>query len=229
MVCIDCPLALHIKDLVHPFKSIFVIHIHLLLLSLLSISLANCPCILFSFHSYFLCYFSVFLNSLRSTVSTFVIVLLVLTSTSNGSILFSTYQPRPFSSLFTLFSHPISPLQSFFQETHPCSIIFWVQFFIHCHKFPGISVHFLQFMLVLLRNLGTIPHNGDCSSVQRYYLIKIIKIINITIFYLSNCWCLLLVSMLGQLFEPKTQNPTFFTPYYFRIFIVQWIVLFLEC
>ena len=118
MVCIDCPLALHIKDLVHPFKSIFVIHIHLLLLSLLSISLANCPCILFPFHSYFLCYFSVFLNSLRSTVSTFVIVLLVLTSTSNGSILFSTYQPRPFSSLFTLFSHPISPLQSFFQETY---------------------------------------------------------------------------------------------------------------
>ena len=160
----------------------------MLLLSLLSISLANCSCILFSAHSFFICYFSVFLNSLRSTVSTFVIVLLVLTATSNGSILFLTYQPRPFLSLFTLFSHPISPLQSFFQETyiHETSYFGCNSLFIVIN-FLGLSVHFLQFMLILLRNLGTIPHNGDCSSVQRYYLIKIIKTINITIFYLSNC------------------------------------------
>ena len=39
-----------------------------------------------------------------------------LIATSNGSILFLTYQIMPFSSLFTLFSHPISPFHHFSQK-----------------------------------------------------------------------------------------------------------------
>ena len=47
-----------------------------------------------------------------------VIVLLVLIATSNGSILFLTYHPRSFSSLFRLFSYPINSLPPFFLETY---------------------------------------------------------------------------------------------------------------
>ena len=87
-------------------------------LSLSSISRANCPCILFEVHSFFLCSSLVFLNSLGLNVSSCVIALLVLTATSHHSILFLMYHPRPFSSLFMLFSHPISPLPPFLLETY---------------------------------------------------------------------------------------------------------------
>ena len=79
--------------------------------------LANSLCILFSVYSLFLVF--LVLNSLRSSLSSHIIILLVFTAISNGSILFLTYEPRPFSSLFTLFSHPISPLLPFFLETQP--------------------------------------------------------------------------------------------------------------
>ena len=104
--------------LVHPFKSLFLIHLHVFFLSFSSISLANCLSILFAVHSFFLCTSLVFLNSLGSNVSLCVIVLLVLTATRNGSILFLIYHPRPFYSLFTLLSHPIGPLLPFFRETY---------------------------------------------------------------------------------------------------------------
>ena len=90
----------------------------MLFLSLPFISLGNCPCILFVVHSVFLCNSLIFLNSLGSTASSCVIVLLVLTAASHRSILFLKYHPRPFSSLFTLFSHPISPFPPFFLETY---------------------------------------------------------------------------------------------------------------
>ena len=90
--------ALYVKALVHLFKSSFLIHLHVLFLTLSSIPLANCPDTLFSVHSFFLCSGLVFMNSLGS-----VLVLTFLTATSNGSTLLLTYQPGPFSSLFTCF------------------------------------------------------------------------------------------------------------------------------
>ena len=75
-------------------------------------------CILFSDHSYFLCFSLVFLNSLGLTVSSCVIILLVLSAPNNGSILFLMYQTRTFSLLFKLISHPIIPLPPFFLETY---------------------------------------------------------------------------------------------------------------
>ena len=51
----------------------------------------------------------------------------------------------------------------------PCNITSWVQFFIHCHKFPGLSVLFLQFILIPFRYSSTIPQNGDSPSVLCYY------------------------------------------------------------
>ena len=119
LVRIDCFWALHIKASVHTFKSLS----HpspCVVLILSSIPLANCPCILFAAYSFFLSSL-VFLNSLGSTVSSCLIVLLVLTATSNGSILLLMYHPRSFSSLITLFSHPISPLPPFFLETYNCA------------------------------------------------------------------------------------------------------------
>ena len=76
-----------------------------------------------SMHSFcspfiFLCSSLVFLNSLGSPVSLCVIVLFVLIATSNGSMLFLTYHHRPFSSLFTLFSHSIGPRLPFFLEKY---------------------------------------------------------------------------------------------------------------
>ena len=57
----------------------------------------------------------------------------LLTATSNVSVLFLTYQPRIFSSFFTLFSHPISFLPRFLLETykpttspHECNSLFIV-------------------------------------------------------------------------------------------------------
>ena len=132
------------QSLVHPFKSLFPIHLHVLFVSLFSISLANCPCILFAVHSFFLCSSLVFLNSLWPNVTLFVIVPLVLTATSNGSRLFLTHQPSPFSSLFTLFSHPVSPIPPFFLEPYNrVTSLLGCNFFIYCHKFRGLSVHFL--------------------------------------------------------------------------------------
>ena len=46
-------LGTNIKGSMHPFKLPFLIHLHVLFLSLSSISLANCPCILFAVHSFF--------------------------------------------------------------------------------------------------------------------------------------------------------------------------------
>ena len=69
------------------FQIPFLIHLHVLSVSLFTLSLANCPCFLFAVHSFF-CSSLVFLNSLGSTVSSFVIV--VLTAASNGSRLFLT-------------------------------------------------------------------------------------------------------------------------------------------
>ena len=141
------------------------------ILSLSSISRANCPWILFAVHSFFLCSPLVFLNSLGSTISSFVIVLLFLTVTSHGSILFLTYQPRPFSSLLTLFLHPIRSLPPFFpRNIQPCYTTSWVQSFIHYHKFPGLSVHFLQFIPIPFKYSSTIPHNGDCSMFSAIIL-----------------------------------------------------------
>ena len=82
------------------------------------ISLENCPCILFTFHSFFFCSSLVFLSSLGSALSSCVVVLLFMTATSNDSILILTYQPKPFLSLFTLFSHPISLSRPIFLETY---------------------------------------------------------------------------------------------------------------
>ena len=76
------------QSIMHPFKSLFHIHLHVLFLSLFFISLANCPCILFAVHSLFPCSSLIFLNSLGSSVSSCVIVLLVLTEASNSSIFF---------------------------------------------------------------------------------------------------------------------------------------------
>ena len=121
LVRIDCSWELHIKALVHPFKSLFLIHLHVLFLSLPSISLANYLSMLYAIHSFFLCSSLVFLNSLGSTVSSCVIVQLVLTTTSSSSIMLLLYHPRPFSPLFTLFSHPISPLPPFFRKTYNCT------------------------------------------------------------------------------------------------------------
>ena len=74
----DCSMALHIKAFVNPFKSLFFIYRHVLFVSVFSISLANCPCILLAVCSFFLCSSVVFLNSLGSNFSLFVIVLLDL-------------------------------------------------------------------------------------------------------------------------------------------------------
>ena len=107
-----CSWALHIKASVYPFRSLFLIHLYVLFLSLSYISLANFPFSIFSF------FFFSFLEFFRVNCSSCAIALLGLTASSNGSILFLTYHPRPFSSLFTLFSHPISHLPPFLLGTY---------------------------------------------------------------------------------------------------------------
>ena len=60
LVCIDYSWALHIKASVHPFRSLVLFHLHVLLLSLSSIPPANCQCIfVFAVHSFFVSYFLV--------------------------------------------------------------------------------------------------------------------------------------------------------------------------
>ena len=118
-----------------------------------------------SMHSFcnlfiFFCSSLIFLNSLESAVSSCVIFLLVLTASSNGFIFFT---------LHTIFTSIFS------RNIQPCNITSWVEFFIHCHKFLGLSVHFLQFILIPLKYSSTIPQNGDCPSVQCYYLIPSIQ------------------------------------------------------
>ena len=104
-VRIDCSWALHIKTSLHPFISLFLIYLHVLFLSLSPISPANCPCILFAIHSFFLCSLLVFLNSLGSILQAFFIVLLVLTATCNGSILFFDVPTQTiFFTLHTIFT-----------------------------------------------------------------------------------------------------------------------------
>ena len=58
---------------------------------------------------------------------------------------------------FSQFSHPTGPLLPFFPNNiQMCNITSWVQVFIHCHKLPGLSVHFLQFILIPLKYSNTI-------------------------------------------------------------------------
>ena len=162
-----CSWELPVKASVHLSKSLSLIHLHVLFVSLFSISLANCPCILFAAHSFFL-YSLVFLNSLGSTVSSFVIVPYVLTETSNGSnflfyficlffifyfyyYFFLTYHPSLFSSLFTLFSYPISPLPPYFLETYNCptSLLGCNSLFIVMNFLVFVSVSFSSFLFHL--------------------------------------------------------------------------------
>ena len=129
---------------------------------------------------FFLFFFN-FLAFFRSAVSLHAVTLFFLTATNNGSILFLTYQTNPFYSLFTLFSHPISPLPPFYLETYTMPHHFLSA--IHCHKFLGLSVHFLQFILVPLNYSSAIQNNGDCLSVQCHYLVPLIQ------FTLQNKFC----------------------------------------
>ena len=108
----DCFWALHIKASLYPNN--FFSYISMCYSYPCS---PNCPCTLFVDRSFFVCFSLVFLSYLGSTVSSFFIVALLLTATSNSSRLFLTYHPSPFSLLFPLFPHPISPLQLFFVET----------------------------------------------------------------------------------------------------------------
>ena len=157
----------------HFFSSIS----HVLFLPFSSISLANWPCIFYqSIDSFFLFFLFSFLELFRVNCFLCVIALLVLTATSNGSILFLMYQPKPISSFFIpVFTFNNSSSTIFPRNTQPCNITSSVKFFIHCHKFPGLSVHFLQFILIPLGYSSTIPHNGDCASVRRHYLIPSIQ------------------------------------------------------
>ena len=125
----------------HPFKSLFLIHLHVSSLSL-SLSLANCPSTIFQSTNFLFILLQFFFNSLRSIVSLYALVLFVLTATGIGSILFLTYQPRLFTSLFRLFSHSISHLPSFFLETYNYAL-----------SFPGdnslfIVIYFLVFLYI---------------------------------------------------------------------------------
>ena len=124
---LDHPLELYIKASLHLFKSLFLIHLHMLFLSLPSISSKlSMHFFLQSIHIFF-CSFLVFLNSLGSTVSSCVIVLLVLTVSSNGSILFLTYHPRPFFfALRTIFTPNKSSSTIFPRNIQPCNITSWV-------------------------------------------------------------------------------------------------------
>ena len=133
------------------FQSLFLNHLHVLFLSLSSIPLL-------SMHSF--C--SQLIFSLFIFVSLCVMVLLFLTATINSSILFLTYQPRPFSSPFTLFYRSISPFPPFFLETYSraTSLLGYSSLFV------VLSVlHFLQFILIPLKHSSTIPQDGDCPSV----------------------------------------------------------------
>ena len=116
--------VLHIKGSVHPFKSLFLIHPCVVLILVLHITSK------LSMHSFcraFIFPFSlVFLNSLNSTVSLCVIVRLVLTATSNGSILFLMYHPRSFSPFFILFTSNKSSCAIFPRNIHSCNITSWV-------------------------------------------------------------------------------------------------------
>ena len=115
--------VLHIKGLVHPFKSLFLIHPCVVILVLHITSKLS----MHSFCRAFIFPFSlVFLNSLDSTVSLCVIVRLVLTATSNGSILFLMYHPRSFSPFFTLFTSNKSSSAIFPRNIHSCNITSWV-------------------------------------------------------------------------------------------------------
>ena len=61
---------------------------------------------------------------------------------------------------------------------------------LYSHKFPGLSVLFLQFIPTLLRYSSTFPHNAVCLSVQCHYLIPSIQ------FSFQNQFC-----------PPETLNP----------------------
>ena len=116
----------------------------------------HCPCISFGIHSFihsfifFLCLSLVFLNSLWSTVSSCIIVLLVLTATSNGSVLFLTYHPRQFSSLRTLFSHQVL-FHHFFLETYKraTSFLRYKPLFIIINFLVFLSIPFSSFLFYL--------------------------------------------------------------------------------
>ena len=123
-----------------------------------------------SMHSFcspfFLCSSLMFLNSLGSTVSLCVIVLLVLTATKNGSILFLVYHHRPFCSLFTLCSHPVSPLPPFFLETysHATSLLGCNSLFIFINFLVFLSISCSSFLFHL-----SIP--ASYFKMQCHYLI----------------------------------------------------------
>ena len=77
--------------------------------------------------------------------------------------------------LYTMFTSNKSSSTIFPRDIQPCNITSWVQFFIHCHESPALSVHFLQFILIPLKRSSIIPHNGDCPSVQYHCLISSIQ------------------------------------------------------
>ena len=190
LVHIDCSRVLHIKASMHPFKSLFLIHLHVLSLSL-SLSLANCPSTIFQSTNFLFILLQFFFNSLRSIVSLYALVLFVLTATGIGSILFLTQ--AIYFTLQTVFTFNKSSSIIFPRNIQLCIIISWRQFFIHCHIFPGLSVHFLQFIIPLKYSSPT-PHNGDGQSVQRHYLIPSIQ------FNLQNQFCPTEISFLNSSF-----------------------------
>ena len=71
--------------------------------------------------------------------------------------------------LHTIFTWNKSSSNFSFRNILPCNITSRVQLFIHCHKFSGLFVNFLQFVLIPLKYSSTTPYNGDWSSVQCHY------------------------------------------------------------
>ena len=86
------------------------------------------PSILFQFIHFFFALIQFFFNSLRSTISSCVIFQLVVAA---ASIVFLMYQPRPFSSFFSVFTCNKSSSTIFPRNIQPYTILFWAQLFIH--------------------------------------------------------------------------------------------------
>ena len=112
-----------------------------------------CPCILFCFHSFSVCFASFTLYSFGFTVSEMLTTLLSPTFPSNAPSLFLTYELQLFSSLATQLSQLIRPLPPLFLGTYilatsllGCSSLFIVMIFL---DFLSISGSFSLFHFIV--------------------------------------------------------------------------------
>ena len=90
---------------------------------------------------------------------------------------FLTYHPSPFSSLFTLFLHPISPLRPFFHETHNCatSLLGCNSLFIIINFLVFLYISCSLFLFYLRIPAPYLKTDTAQASVQCHYFILFIQ------------------------------------------------------